>query len=252
MSARLRSLAAVLGVAVLTALLLSATAGAAIVTLGSPLRAQFEANNCDEACSIAQASLPGATVTAPVAGTLIRWHILEGSPAGSYGLRVFGPLAGPSLLGAASSASVSPIGGGLETFSTSLPIAAGQSVGLDLGGGASQLGTAQTSGAAVLLAEPPVPDGATRPARRLEGPGEEFELAYNAELLPAPTTTAISPVSGTLRGGTAVTLTGTTLLEVRSVSFGGIPVPFASQSETQLTVTAPASLRATSIASSCV
>lgn len=57
----------------------------------------------------------------------------------------------------------------------------------------------------------------------------------------APTVTAVSPSSGPLAGGTAVTLTGTDLAGASAVTFGGRPgTQLQVLSDTQLTVTAPA------------
>ena len=56
----------------------------------------------------------------------------------------------------------------------------------------------------------------------------------------APTISGLSPASGPLQGGNQVVITGTDLAAVTSVTFGGIPTYPTSQSDTSLTVTAPA------------
>jgi hypothetical protein len=56
----------------------------------------------------------------------------------------------------------------------------------------------------------------------------------------APTVTGISPNSGPLDGGTSVTITGTNLTPVTSVTFGGIYAPFTVDSDTSITATSPA------------
>lgn len=57
----------------------------------------------------------------------------------------------------------------------------------------------------------------------------------------APTVTALSPASGPLGGGTAVTLTGTNFTGATAVSFGASPAAsFSLDSATQITATAPA------------
>ncbi|MCE4063424.1 IPT/TIG domain-containing protein [Pandoraea sputorum] len=61
--------------------------------------------------------------------------------------------------------------------------------------------------------------------------------------LPPPTITGVSPSQGTTSGGTAVTISGTNLQNVTSLSFGGTSVPsvsFTSQNSTQIVVNAPA------------
>ena len=56
----------------------------------------------------------------------------------------------------------------------------------------------------------------------------------------APTITSLSPASGPLQGGNEVVITGTDLAAVTSVSFGETPTFPSAQSDTSLTVTAPA------------
>ncbi len=56
----------------------------------------------------------------------------------------------------------------------------------------------------------------------------------------APTITKVTPWSGSLAGGTAVTITGTNLTGATSVSFGGTAVAPVSSTATQVTVITPA------------
>lgn len=56
---------------------------------------------------------------------------------------------------------------------------------------------------------------------------------------PQPIATGIAPTLGTTAGGTTVTITGTNLQVVRSVTFGGVPGTIVSKSKTILTATTP-------------
>ena len=57
-----------------------------------------------------------------------------------------------------------------------------------------------------------------------------------------PTVAALSPASGSIAGGTKVTITGANFVEVQGVSFGDTPaVSFKVDSESQITAVAPAS-----------
>ncbi|MBB6732830.1 IPT/TIG domain-containing protein, partial [Cohnella zeiphila] len=57
----------------------------------------------------------------------------------------------------------------------------------------------------------------------------------------APTIESISPTSGTVAGGTTVTLTGTDFTDATAVTFGGMPAAsFQVDSATQITAVAPA------------
>ncbi|MDO9324635.1 MAG: IPT/TIG domain-containing protein [Methanoregula sp.] len=55
-----------------------------------------------------------------------------------------------------------------------------------------------------------------------------------------PIVSSISPASGTLAGGTLVTITGTGFTDASTVSFGGIPTVVTYLSATQVRVTSPA------------
>lgn len=58
---------------------------------------------------------------------------------------------------------------------------------------------------------------------------------------PAPVVTGISPSSGPLSGGTAVTITGSNLTDATAVSFGGTPAAtFTTNSDTSITAVSPA------------
>src|SRR5207302_184174 len=57
----------------------------------------------------------------------------------------------------------------------------------------------------------------------------------------APTVSGISPASGSLAGGTSVTITGSGFAGATAVSFGNVPATsFTVVSDTQISATAPA------------
>ena len=76
-------------------------------------------------------------------------------------------------------------------------------------------------------------------------PGDESGTKSSAfTYAEAPTTTAVSPVSGASAGGTSVTITGTNFLGVSAVTFdGNAATGVTTNSATQLTVTTPAGTR---------
>jgi hypothetical protein len=66
-----------------------------------------------------------------------------------------------------------------------------------------------------------------------------IELGLNAEVQPQPTVSLINPGSGTLSGGTTVTIAGSDFVGVSSVSFGSTSANFSVASEGQITAVAP-------------
>lgn len=220
-------------------LLPAVSASAATVTVGSPLTAPFEPLPCTttNTCTGVNFILPepGVHVTSPVDGVVIRWRMLLGQPPFAYKLRVLTPAGGFAYTGAGTGAPQVPTGPGLQTFATSLPIKAGQAIGLDVEK-AAPVGFADENGGSVLGWVPALPDGAT-----LSGMPTNGEIAFNADVQPLPTISAIAPASGSYKGGTTVTITGTDLAGASAVSFGGVPASsFAVASEGQITAVAPA------------
>jgi hypothetical protein len=220
------------------ALALSSSASASPVTIGSPLTGSFKSNICvSEPCTLAQGELPGATLTAPITGTIIRWRMIDGASTFHYKLRVIGG-SGPTYTGAGTSAAATPAGAGIETFPTDLPIQAGQRVGIDLEAQAP-LGEKTTAGATYLYFAPPLADGATS----ISG-GGSAELGFNADILPPPSIASISyPAhSASVLGGGTVTIAGANFVEVKGVSFGATPASsYAVSSEGTITAVAPPS-----------
>ena len=65
-------------------------------------------------------------------------------------------------------------------------------------------------------------------------------MKVNAVANPAPTVTSILPVSGSISGGTVVTISGTGFLSNPTVKFGGVAATNVSATATSITATAPA------------
>jgi hypothetical protein len=162
------------------------TAGAeATVTVGSPLTASFTGNfgGTDTELDTAFAE-PGAHATSPVNGTIVTYRVLVGPLLGPYALRVMRPGAGGAYTGAGTSAVANPTATGTTaTFSTSLPIHAGDFIGLDLVNTSSRVGQASVPGSTVAEWNPPlVPDGPTSSPDTLY---PNAELGYNADVIPS-------------------------------------------------------------------
>jgi hypothetical protein len=146
------------------------------------------------------------------------------------------------FLGAGSSAPAIPSGTSLQTFSTNLPIQAGDLIGIDNTNKEDELGVVEVPGASFAAWVPPLGDGVTAAPNETN---QKFELGFNAVVQPAPTLTAIAPASGSIKGGTAVTISGTDFANVSGVSFGGVPAKsFTLANEGQIDAVAPASKKA--------
>jgi hypothetical protein len=161
------------------------TAGAeATVTVGSPLTASITSNfgGTDTEINTALAE-PGAHVTSPVNGTIVTYRVMVGPLLGPYALRVMRPAAGGAYTGAGTSAVVNPAATGTtEKFTTSLPIRAGDFIGLDLVNPSSRVASADVPGSTVVEWNPPlVADGASSPPNTVY---PNKELGYNADVIP--------------------------------------------------------------------
>lgn len=216
--------------------LASGTASAAPITVGSPLNQTFKPTLINSVATIANSGSTeaGAKVFSPVTGAVIEWHVV-GAQGGPFVLKVLRPVGGGvSFSAVGASAGALPSGLDLQTFPTAVPIQTGDLIAIDNTNKADLLGIREFAvGAGFFGWVPPLPVGATAP------PGQkrpEIEVGFNAVVQPAPTITAVSPKTGTFKGGTKVTISGTDLTGASAVSFGGIAVKrFTVDSESQIT-----------------
>ncbi len=205
-------------------------AEAAPITVGSPIQGEIFPLATNAPGTLIQTRLPeaGARVVSPVDGAVIRWRTGKGK--GPFTMDVVTPNSDGTYTQTAVSAPATAGGGSVETFPTELPIKAGQAVGISvLGDGELGVIGAQASYRYYnALLSPGVP---TAPNPE-EG---TYELAYNADIQPAPTVTALSPSSGSIAGST-VSIGGTDFAGVTGVQFGGIAATsFSVGSEGQIT-----------------
>jgi len=228
--------------AALCALAISAfasSAQASTVTVGSPLTAAFSPSEygAGSPITIFNSALPepGANVTSPVTGVILRWSI-AGAEGGPFKLRVLTPGTANKYTGAGVSGGGVPTSTGVQTFATVLPIKAGQTIGLDNTNEADKIGKAPVVGASFGFLQPTIAEGATAAGTELTGQ----EVGFNAEIQPLPTVTKLTPADGTFEGGTTVTITGTDFVDVKSVSFGEQPAAsYTVDSASQITAVAP-------------
>ena len=188
---------------------------------------------------------PGAYPYSPISGTVVRWRMAANYLGGPYALRILKPdSSGNYRYGAMSEPTWPTLGP--QTIATSLPIEAGDLIGLEVpatnGVPAVKVPNSRTGRSE---ASPPVPEGATWiPQLGIE----EAELGFNADVQPPPTLEKIAPSTGTSAGGTSVTMTGSDFEGATGVKFGDIPAQsFAVNSGGQLTAVAPPSTQVSTV-----
>jgi hypothetical protein len=221
--------------------LLGATgAQASTLTVGSVLPTSTEQVEFKEVQTFFNTALPepGANLVSPVNGAIVRWRML-GAEGGPFTLRVLHPNGKSGYAAHGTSGPVTPTGIGVQTFTANIPVEAGDLIGVDPTNATDKIGVASAAGAGFASIFPTPIEGATVPARD-PVTGKEIELS--AEVQPTPTITAVSPFSGSVAGGTTVTITGHDFNSASAVKFASTPAStFTVDSETQITATAPPS-----------
>jgi IPT/TIG domain-containing protein/PASTA domain-containing protein len=229
---------AVVALASAWALLTAASAGATTVTVGSVLPPGSTPEEFKEASTLFNTALPekGANLSSPVNGLIVRWRV-QGAVGGPFTLRVLRPNGNGAYTAVGSSSPATPTNEGVQTFSASIPVKAGDLIGVDPANATDKIGVATVNGAGFASLFPTPLEGATV-APRPGTDGKEIELA--AEVQPQPAVKSIETTFGPLTGGAKVKITGTDLAGASAVMFGEQPAAaFTVESETQITATAP-------------
>jgi hypothetical protein len=160
------------------------TAQAETFPMGPALSAPtaFE-GSCEETCSTATVELGERTAASPVTGTISRWRVKGSTEVPGYELDVVRRNSGGTFTVTASSGPVTSHGAQLETFTTNLPIAAGEYIGLKLPVGGS-VAILETPGTEVFFT-PPLSLGETRAPEESGGETESsapFAAGFNADV----------------------------------------------------------------------
>ncbi len=236
---RSRSLLLAFALAALFALP-AASAQATQFLVGSPLSGSFGGGACSGPSGTwlnTAVSSTSATLTAPVSGAVVRWRLTGAYNAKSFNLRVLRPASGGKYAAVGASAPVSPAkGSGLISFETAIPIQAGDVIAVDVHEGC--LGSAAPAGVHDVNWNPVLAEGGS-PVSPQYGPFNT-EIGYDAYVQPAPTISSITPASGSIAGGAAVTISGANFEGATAISFGAVPASFNRESSTQIQATVPA------------
>jgi hypothetical protein len=233
-------------VAVGACALFTAAASASTVTVGSVLPVTFTSSPFGQVKTQFNTALPeqGANLVSPTDGAIVRWRV-QGAKGGPFFLRVLHPNGKGAYAASGTSGPTTPLGTGLETFSTNVPVHAGDLIGIDPTNATDEIGVATVAGASYAFIFPPPFDGSTvAPSGSVSG--QEIELS--AEVQPTPTITDLTPSAGSVSGGAKVTITGRDFAGASAVKFGNKPATsFTVDSETQITATAPSSNKASRV-----
>jgi PASTA domain len=183
----IRPKVAAVGVAVALSLLGASAAQAATVTLGSPLTNALPSSEITTSATVRQTALPGATLVAPFNGQVTSWKVIDAS--GGWTLQVLHPSGGGFV--STGSTHGETLGSGIVTFPASLPIKAGDSIGLASDFASSTLGNSGAiAGAAIDLYVPPLTDNT---APRTATTSRSRELGFNATIV---SNCIVPPVKG--------------------------------------------------------
>jgi len=196
---------------VLTAAMIAASPARGAVTIGSDLAPPPPGLLQTCTCTVLQTTLPGATLSSPVNGTIVRWRAFVHSitpqnvPAGIRVVRPVGPsrtfIGGPVLTPVAQDGAIVP---------AALPISIGDRIALDVDG--TVAGNATTAGASLDTWNTMQPSGPAPPPDS----SNAWEVYYNADVEPTNTFT--------LGSATADTKTGTTTIDATLPNVGSVQV----------------------------
>lgn len=219
---------------------LATAAQATTITIGSVLPLGSTPTEFGQVETFFNTALPekGANLVSPVNGAVIRWRV-QGAEGGPFYLRVLRPNGSGAYTAVGKSSPATPANSELQTFTTNVPVQAGDLIGIDPSSAADKIGVATVSGASYGFIFPPPFDGATvAPSGTISG----SEVELSAEVQPAPAITEIAPGHGSVKGGTPVKITGTNLTAASAVKFGTVPATgFTVESDTQISAIVPPS-----------
>jgi hypothetical protein len=218
------------------------SAGAAVVTIGSPINGPVlgAAFSADMTIVNDRLGAPGAVLTSPLTGAVVRWRV-GGAVGGPLQLRVLTANPGGTYTATGTSDPATPANSQLQVFSAAVPIKAGQTIGLN-GKAGNEIGALANPASGYSKWEPPLADGQTAPPAFTSPLGAE--IAFNADILPVPTISLIGPATGSIAGRTTVSVAGTDFTEVKAVEFGAVPATsFTVSSEGLISAVAPAATK---------
>lgn len=247
------------------ALVFCASAQATLITIGTPFTGSLThiplcGKTADTGCTYVMRSFidPNSLAASPVNGAVVSWRTKGATQEDGYALRVLGN-PGPRVYTGDGTAlpeqvpismATHPAGLGItaglglellvQEYAADLPIHVGDHIGLNI----PYMGEiGEEEGGKGNLFFFTLGEGQTEVAEEELG-----GYAFNADVLPEPVISAVSPNSGPVAGGTAVTIQGLNFEYVKGVSFGGSPAAsYTVNSQGQISAVAPVGAQAGSV-----
>jgi hypothetical protein len=228
----------VMALATAWALIAAVSAGATTVTVGSVLPPTFTSTPFEGVRTQFNTALPetGAKIASPVNGAIIRWKV-QGAKGGPFTLRVLHPNGSGGYTASGASAPAQPLGLGIETFATQVPIRNGDLIAVDSANPTDEIGVAAVTGATYGIFSQPPFEGATNAPSSVTA-NKELELA--AEVQPAPAISSVTASEGSVVGGEKVTIAGTNFEGATKLLFGEVKAKsFKVVNEEEITAVVP-------------
>ncbi|MBS1884767.1 MAG: IPT/TIG domain-containing protein [Actinobacteria bacterium] len=227
----------------LTALLAPGNAAAGTVTLGSELITPQTMTTIFSGSTVTVANPeplgPRTVAFSPVDGRIVRWRLGPQSGSDEYRLTVLRPDGSGAYAAIATSDPERASSTAIEVFTTALPIEAGDLIGLNVQSTEAHAQVHAGGAGAVQFAWVPslgIGGPAAAPTTTVGG----IEFGFNADVQPTPEVSLVSPSSGPVGGGTAVTIVGRDFSQVSGVTFGSTPASsFAVLAEDRIVAVAP-------------
>lgn len=223
-------------------LLAMGSTASAQVTLGQLATGSTPTFNCEygQPYDELQTSVAaGNSYVAPTGGVITSWSTQVGANPGQVlGLKVYRSVGGGAF-SVVGQDGPRALAAGLNTFPVSIPVQAGDILGIFLSPGvhADCLIETGLAGDQISWQEGNTPVGSSF---LIQETYSENRLNISASLLPPPTISKIAPAQGSIKGAKVV-ITGANFASVTGVSFGSAPASFKVDSEGQITATAPPS-----------
>jgi hypothetical protein len=159
---------------------------AAVTTIGPPTLSTGTANDSFGGTYIQFAgAAPAPEYVSPIEGTIVTWRIASGSASSKVRLRVLRPAGGGKFTGVGTSAAEETTGSPPDTFTTSLPIKAGDIIGVDNSSSSLMFATAVLGNYPALFIAG-LADGSPAATPEARAGDADYQLQINADIQPTP------------------------------------------------------------------